>query len=434
MNADDVEKGRRKTALLLADTQSYRVEDFAAAARALGIGFIVGSDRCHVLAEMFDERFLIVDFNRPKEAARAIVDFTRERPVDAIIPAGDRMAVVAALAAEALGLPCNPIGAALAASNKQLLRNALERAGVRSPRYQVFRADADLRATATVIPDWVRFPCVLKPLRLSASRGVIRANDRETFMDAFARVAALLRSPEIRAMRDPANERILVEAFVPGFEVAVEGLVDAGDLRVLAIFDKPDPLDGPIFEETIYVTPSRLPAETQRAIAEETAAAARALGIVTGPVHAELRVNSHGPTIIEIAARSIGGLCSRALRFGVGASLEEIILRSALGLGVASLERESRASGVMMMPIPRAGILRGMRGIDAAEAVPGIHSVTLTVKPGQSVVPLPEGASYMGFLFARGDTPAAVESALRAAYGMLVFDIAPSARYRAPSE
>jgi biotin carboxylase len=267
----------------------------------------------------------------------------------------------------------------------------------------------------------------VKPLRLSASRGVIRADDRGSFALAVARLAALLRTDEIRKMRDAENERYLVEEFVPGAEVAVEAIITAGSLHVLAIFDKPDPLDGPFFEETIYVMPSRLPASVQAEITAETAAGARALELTFGSVHAELRVNERGAHIIEIAARSIGGLCSRALRFGLGASLEEIILRSALGQSVDSLERERAASGVMMIPIPRAGILKEVRGVADAERVAGIESVTITVDPGQTVVPLPDGASYLGFLFARGESPALVEQSLRDAHAALSFAIAPRA-------
>jgi biotin carboxylase len=415
------------TVLLLADTQSYRVEDFAAAARRLGIGFIVGSDRCHVLAALFDEKFLIVNFDRPDEAARAIVDFTLAQRIDAIIPGGDRMAVVASLASSALGLPHNPVDAALAASDKRLLREALARGGVRSPRHAVFSIDEPAMLAGERVAAEIGFPCVVKPLRLSASRGVIRADDRGSFALAVARLAALLRTDEIRKMRDAENERYLVEEFVPGAEVAVEAIITAGSLHVLAIFDKPDPLDGPFFEETIYVTPSRLPASVQAEIAAETAAGARALELTFGSVHAELRVNERGAHIIEIAARSIGGLCSRALRFGLGASLEEIILRSALGQSVDSLERERAASGVMMIPIPRAGILKEVRGVADAERVAGIESVTITVDPGQTVVPLPDGASYLGFLFARGESPALVEQSLRDAHAALSFAIAPRA-------
>jgi len=474
-----VTSAARSAVILLADTQSYRVEDFVAAARRLDVEAIVGSNRCHVLAELFDERFLVLDFERADEAARTIVEFVRgtidaRGPADAaaaarvgsapiaaplaarvraIVPAGDRMAVVAAMASEALGLPHNPVAATLAAGNKRLLREALARAGIRAPAHQIVSIDDAPEAAALAVDrtaGGVGFPCVLKPLRLSASRGVMRADDADSFARAFRRVAALLCLPEIRIARDPENERILVEEFVPGREVALEGMLTRGSLRVLALFDKPDPLDGPFFEETIYVTPSRLPERAQRGIVEATETAARAIGLTTGPVHAELRVNERGAWVIEVAARSIGGLCSRALRFGVAAAigataaagagtasaatLEELILRHALGEDVAALARESRASGVMMIPIPRAGILREVRGADAAAATPGIVEVAITAKPGETLLPLPEGASYLGFLFARGDDPIAVEAALRAAHGALAFTIAPLVSLRPTAE
>ncbi len=410
-----------RTVLLLADTQSYRLDDFLAAAARLGVDVIVGSNRCHVLAELFDEQFLIVNFDHPREATEAIRDFTRGRRVDAVVPAGDRMAVVAAMAAEALGLPHNPVEAAAAAANKRLMREALARAGVRAPAHRVFALDEPAEEVARAVD----YPCVLKPLRLAASRGVIRADDPASFERAHARIAALLRAPEIRIAKDPEDARLLVEEYVPGAEVAVEGLLDRGALRVLAIFDKPDPLEGPYFEETIYVTPSRLPRAAQEEVAGATAAAARALGLVTGPVHAELRVNERGAWVIEVAARSIGGLCSRALRFGLGMSLEELILRHALGEEVAGIEREGAASGVMMIPIPRAGILREVRGVEEAQRVPGVVEVTIDVKPGETLVPLPEGARYLGFLFARGPSPADVDSALRRAHRALSFEITP---------
>ncbi len=419
---------RGRTVILLADTQSYRLDDFLAAAARLGVDVIVGSNRCHVLAELFDEQFLIVNFDHPREATEAIRDFTRGRRIDAVVPAGDRMAVVAAMAAEALGLAHNPVDAAEAAANKRLMREALARAGVRAPAHQVFALDEPAEEVARVVAreaGGIGYPCVLKPLRLSASRGVIRADDPASFARAHARVAALLRAPEIRIAKDPEDARLLVEEFVPGAEVAVEGLLDRGALRVLAIFDKPDPLEGPYFEETIYVTPSRLPRAAQDEVAGVTAAAARALGLVTGPVHAELRVNERGAWLIEVAARSIGGLCSRALRFSLGMSLEELILRHALGEGVAGIEREGQASGVMMIPIPRAGILREVRGVEEARRVPGVVEVTIDVKPGETLVPLPEGARYLGFLFARGASPAEVEDALRRAHRALSFEISP---------
>jgi biotin carboxylase len=274
------------------------------------------------------------------------------------------------------------------------------------------------------------FPCVVKPLMLSASRGVIRADGEAQFVGAVRRLERILRTPEAAADGEAARQ-VLVERFIPGREVALEGLLVKGDLHVLALFDKPDPLDGPFFEETIYVTPSRLPSTVQAEIASCTARAAEALGLWDGPVHAELRVNRHGPWVIEVAARSIGGLCSRTLRFGTGLSLEELILRQALGMEIPSLERERRAAGVMMIPIPRAGVLKEIRGQTEARAVPGIDEVAITAHRGQDLVPLPEGASYSGFIFARAESSERVEAALREAHRRLEFVVmAP----RKPSE
>ena len=271
-----------------------------------------------------------------------------------------------------------------------------------------------------------RYPVVLKPTFLAASRGVIRADDPGQFVHAFRRIAALLDRPDVKDKGRDAARSILVEEFVPGFEVAVEGLLVGGRLIVLALFDKPDPLDGPYFEETLYVTPSRLSKETQRAIEATTADAARTVGLREGPIHAELRVDGHGPWLIELAARSIGGLCSRALRFGTGLSLEEVILRHALGGDVRDVRRESSASGVMMIPIPGAGLLAGVSGLESARGVKGIEEVTISATIGQPVVPLPEGSSYLVFIFARAASTDRVEAALREAHQRLAFDIRPN--------
>jgi biotin carboxylase len=262
---------------------------------------------------------------------------------------------------------------------------------------------------------------VVKPLRLNGSRGVIRADGPEQFVTAAARLIALLGSLD----PTPGRNAFLIERFIPGFEVALEGVLDDGQLQVLALFDKPDPLDGPFFEETIYVTPSRLPGEVQSAIFECASAAAAALGLRAGPMHAELRVNERGPWLVEVAGRSIGGLCSKTLRFGTDASLEELILRQACGMGVRSFSREQAAGGVMMIPIPEAGILRHIAGLEQARAVPGIEEIDITARLHYPIVPLPEGDSYLGFIFARGATPAEVEGALRAAHGCLRFTIEP---------
>lgn len=299
------------------------------------------------------------------------------------------------------------------------MRKVLADAGIPSPRFDLTSIDADPTEAASR----VNFPCVLKPLCLSASRGVIRANDKEEFAKAFRRIVHILESPDVKARKDARAQQILVEDFIPGIEVALEGILIQGHLKVLAIFDKPDPLDGPFFEETLYITPSRLPITVQKDIISCTAQIADALGLREGPVHAELRVNDAGAWIIEIAARSIGGLCARTLRFGTGISLEELIIRHAIGMEVESLQRERQPAGVMMIPIPHAGILREVRGKKEAEQVSGIEEITISIPIGQEVLPLPEGASYLGFIFARGDTPESVEASLREAHRRLEFVI-----------
>ena len=327
-----------------------------------------------------------------------------------MVAVDDEGVLVAALAAQRLGLAHNPPDAAARSRDKAAMRRALEDAGVPQPEFRMAGPDAEVAGLAAE----VGFPCVLKPVSLSGSRGVIRADDPEAAVVAAKRVRAILAD----AGEDP-EAPLLVERYIPGDEVAVEGLLRGGTLEPLAVFDKPDPLEGPYFEETIYVTPSRLPPETLDAIVRMTADAAAALGLVEGPIHAELRTEAGRAWVLEVAARSIGGLCSRSLRFGVGVTLEEVILRHALGLPIDDLRRESAASGVMMIPIPRAGILQEVRGQDRARAVPGIAGLELTIGPGRHVMPLPEGDRYLGFIFARGPTPEAVVRSLRDAHARL---------------
>jgi biotin carboxylase len=301
-------------------------------------------------------------------------------------------------------------------------REALRTAGVRVPDFFSFAVSDRL---ADVVAR-VKFPCVVKPLSLSASQGVIRADNADELAEAVRRIRLLMESPEIQVLRELERERLLVETYIPGREVAVEGLIAGGRLRVLAIFDKPDPLEGPYFEETIYVTPSRLPEEMQEAIEECAGNAIRALGLTTGPVHAEFRVNESGPWVLEIAPRPIGGLCSRALRFGVDRiSLEELLLRDALGMPGGDAERENAASGVMMIPVPRSGIFDGVEGIEAAESVPGVTEIQITARLYDYVAAWPEGSSYWGFIFARADSAEEVEKALREAHGRMNFRFSP---------
>jgi biotin carboxylase len=404
--------------LLLLPTTTYRTEDFLAAARTLDVDLVCASERPNTLEAHLPDSFLTLDFADPDGAAAVVADFSRTRPLRAVVGVDDLTSVAAAAIAERLGLTSSGVVAVKTARDKYQMRECLAAAGVPIPRYRriALKDDPFLAARG------VAFPCVLKPLTLSASRGVIRANNVDQFIAAFRRIGALLARDDVSVSGDAAGF-LLAEAFVPGIEVALEGLSIGGTLHALALFDKPDPLDGPFFEETLFVTPSRLPARVQERIREVTANACAALGLAEGPVHAELRVNAEGPWVLEIAPRSIGGLCSRTLRFGTGMSLEELILRHALGRPIASLDRERRAAGVMMIPIPRAGRLRAVSGEDQARAVAGIEDVTITAHREQALVPLPEGWQYLGFIFARGETPGAVEAALRDAHARLTFEI-----------
>ena len=403
--------------LLLLPTTTYRTEAFVDAASKLGVELVCASERPSALQELAPESLVTLDFKDPVASSETVARFARRRPIDAVVAVDDLTTVVAAAISERLGLKANSLSAARAARDKHTMRRCLASTGVPVPRFRLVKLAGDPGALA----EGVEYPCVLKPLMLSASRGVIRANDAREFVAAFRRITAILED----AVSAPADEvrQLLVEEFIPGREVALEGLLVGGTLHVLALFDKPDPLDGPFFEETLYVTPSRLPATGQDRIAAVTRDACSALGLTEGPIHAELRINDRGPFVLEVAARSIGGLCARTLRFGTGLSLEELILCHALGRPLESLERERRSAGVMMIPIPRAGRLTAVRGIEEAAAVDAIEEVAITMHPGQEVVPLPEGWQYLGFIFARGETPAAVEEALREAHTRLHFDI-----------
>jgi len=401
---------------LLYSPASYRAGPFLEAAKRLGLEVVQGVDVPEALAD-FWQMPLGLDFGNLEQATRAIGAYAAAHPIHAIVAVDDGATLLAARASAALGLPHNSPDAALAARDKYVMRQLLTTAGVPAPRFQCFAATDDPALVAAQI----EYPCVVKPLLLSGSRGVVRADTPAELIAAFTRTRAML----LADGSPPEETSLLVERFIPGFEVALEGILTNQKLKVLALFDKPDPLDGPFFEETIYVTPSRLPETTQADIADCTAKAAAALGLREGPVHAELRVNEAGPWIVEIAGRSIGGLCSTILQFGVDMCLEELILRHAIGLEISSLEREQQAVGVMMIPIPGAGMLRAVHGIEQAEAVPGIAGVEITAKLYNQIVPLPEGDSYLGFIFARGDTPAQAEAALREAHSKLKFDIEP---------
>jgi len=406
--------------LILASKLGYQTRSFAEAARNLGINVTFASDRCHQLEDPWADGAIAVHFDRPEESARRIVAESLVRPVDGLIALGDRPTTTAAFAARALGFSCNTVEAVENCRSKLRQREVLRDAGLPVPGFFSFRLDKKMER---ILPR-VQFPCVVKPLRLAASQGVIRANNPEEFQAAVAKIRSLLESAEIKATREPDLDRVLVERYLTGSEVAVEGLLTRGNLRILAIFDKPDPLEGPYFEESIYVTPSRLPVEVKQRILDVMEAASRALGLTHGPIHAEFRLNDQGVWPLEIAPRPIGGLCARALRFGPQPiSLEELLIRHALGMEGSDQVRETEASGVMMIPVPKSGVLERVQGEEQARATSGVTDVVITARLHDFIAAWPEGSSYLGFIFARMQSPVEVENALRTAHGHLKFEI-----------
>ncbi len=404
--------------LLFAAKAGYQIRTFAASARRLGIEVTLATDRCGRMDDPWNDRAIAVKFDHIEKSLPAL----RELRVDGVAAVGDRPAVLAAAVAEMFGVRFHPLAAARACHDKHAARLLFQAAGMRTPdfwRASLTQDPAPLAARAL-------YPCVLKPLGQSASRGVIRANNPAEFTAAFRRIGKI------------GEHDVQVETYIPGREFAIEGLVTAGKLQPLAIFDKPDPLEGPFFEETIYVTPSREAAAVQQALLDTTAQAVAALGLRHGPIHAELRYNQEGAYMLEVHARPIGGLCARALRFtaGEGAEsmpLEELILTHALGADVSAARLEGGAVGVMMIPVPGPGLYRSVSGMEEARAVTGIEDVIITATEGQQLVPLPEGSSYLGFLFARTETPEVAELALRQAHAALKFEIAAALETFRPS-
>ena len=417
--------------LVLSTTTGYQLRSFGDAAERLGVELAFATDRCHSLDDPWRDAAVAVRFHDERASLAAIQRAAERRPFDGIVAVGDRPVVLAARAAEALGLPGHPPDAAAASANKRLARERFTQGGLRVPWHFAVPTGTPPRAVAAR----ARYPLVVKPIGLSGSRGVIRADSDAGLADALQRIHALLARRDVRAMRTGLEDEILIEGFIPGREYAIEGILTNGEFRALAIFDKPDPLDGPFFEETIYVTPPALPASLEAAIAGETARAVRALGLHHGPIHAECRVAPDGIYILEVAARPIGGLCSRVLRFTRRAetvvaaaevhSLEDLLLRHAVGEHMGEFAREPCGAAVMMIPIPGRGVLKRVDGIAAARRVPHVEDVRITAKKDQLLEPLPEAGSYLGFIFARAPRAGEAEAAVRAAHGELRFTIAP---------
>ena len=409
--------------LLVALHQSYRVPAYQKAATALGARLVIASQGQHsVIPDIADG--LHIEFDNVPEAVERIVASASREPFDAIVASDDLTLEVATRAAAALGLAHNPLSAVGAARRKDLARDALRVAGLPVPRFRC------LNLTQPLTPQiaGLEYPCVIKPLAMAASRGVIRVDSSDELRRMLVRVAAIVADALVSDERD----RVLVESFLPGTEIAIEGLLSDGQLHVLEVFDKPVPLNGPFFEESYYITPSRLPrAILDRAIERLTQACA-AYGLREGPVHGEMRLHEGEAWILEVAARTIGGDCARLLSFGAGRSLEELVLRQALGWPL-DLNPRGAAAGVLMIPTPGAGTLRRVEGVLAAQQVPGIDDLMIAVREGYELVPLPEGGSYLGFVFAHADTPEEVEGALRDAHDCLNVIIAPSLPVAVPA-
>jgi biotin carboxylase len=393
--------------LLLVPARTYRATDFLVAASRMGLELVVGSDGALPLG---GHPVVRVNPNDPQGSVARLV--AESGPVDAVVAADTPMLVLAAAVAARLGLPNNRVEAVRAAADKATQRRRWAAAGVAQPAFRIVPAGASEGALEEAAAQ-VGYPCVVKAVSLSGSQGVLRADDGAAAADAARRIRQILRV----AVR-PVDEPLLVEAYIPGWELSVDGLLSGGELTVTAVFDKPDTPQGPTFEETVLLTPSRLPQPILSEALRTAERAAGALGLRHGPIHAELRLDTRHrgrrPTMLELAARSIGGLCSRALCFLDGASLEQLVLANALDRHVTT-QRLARPAGVLMLPVERAGVLQAVHGRTQAAAVPGITGLSITIPVGQPVQPLPEGDRYLGFVFAEATTHQEVQEALRAA-------------------
>ena len=400
--------------LLLLPPSTYRGEAFLTAAKKLGADLVVGSEKGSLWEQQDGVVFLPLSLMRSEQATSTVLDYHRSFPFDAVLGVDEVTVELAGRIASSLLLPYHSPDVGTMTRNKFLLRERLRAFGVSVPDYRLCHIEDDPSA----VVKQVSFPCVVKPTILASSCGVIRANSPGEFIAAFGRLRTLLHNLQLQHLGAQSQE-ILVEGYIPGKEVALEGLMQKGTLQVLALFDKPNPLIGPFFEETIYVTPSRLSPTVQDRIVACAIQACGALGIQQGPIHGEFRVNEQGVWVIEVAGRSIGGRCSQILQFSSKMSLEEIIIRQALQMDLPSLKREEKAAGVMMLPIPYGGVFQELRGQSEALAIPGIEGLSIAVVPGDVLVPLPEGTRYLGFMYARGESPEMVEAALNKAHRCL---------------
>jgi biotin carboxylase len=405
---------QRQRILLISEPNGYRLAPYIAAAKKMDLDTLVAScGRFSLTSEVVDG--LHVDLNNTESSLNTILNHAKKKPFAGVIGCDDSTVELAAIVARELGLTHNSPAAARLTRRKDLARSHLGKFGCRVPRHWLI----NLREPLEEQLKQVDFPCVLKPLALSASRGVIRANSAQEFIEACKRIAQILEATENPVERN----HLLAESYIDGIEIAFEGFLDNGKLTTLAIFDKPDPLIGPYFEETIYVMPSKLDRRQHRQVIEEITKACQAYDLTTGPIHAELRIDHSSAWILEVAARTIGGDCARSLDDD-SFNLEELIVSLAIGKQY-DLSLPVEARGVMMIPIPKRGVLRRVEGLSEAIKIPHIENIEITTRSGNELIPLPEGNQYPGFIFARAETSDEVVTALRAAHEKLNFVVSP---------
>jgi len=406
--------------LLIAQPQSYRIPAYLRAAEKLGLNTIIASEgKYSLITEVHNG--LHIDLDDVSASTHVILTEAERQPFAGVLGCDDSTVELAASVASHLGLPHNPPSAAIISRRKDLARQRLAESQCSAPKHLLIDLHAPLEGQVSTM-SW---PAVLKPINMSASRGVIRVESQVDFAAACERIAKITNEST-----DPfERSHLLVEQYIDGIEVAFEGYLYDAQLQVLAIFDKPDPLVGPYFQETIYVTPSTLDKVIQHRIKRRVAEACHAFGLTTGPVHAELRIDHEDAWIIEVASRTIGGDCGRSLDNGLDMSIEEMAISLAIGKKLTT-GQVTEATGVMMIPILTSGLLRRVEGLEEARRVPGIDKVDIVLPYGHELVPLPEGNQYLGYIFAHGEESETVTQSLREAYDTLTVVTAPIFKLR----
>ncbi len=408
--------------LLISQPNSYRIAPYINAAKRMGLNVLVASrGKYSLISEVYEG--LHIDLDDHETSLKLILKAARSRNIIGVLGSDDSTVELAAKAASALKLPHNPPEAAQLTIRKDLARAHLSLNQCTVPIHCLINLNDSLDRQTTGLP----WPCVIKPLSSSASRGVMRVNNKQEFITACTRIKKIIADSATEFERN----HILIEEYIDGVEVAFEGYLQNGKLFTLVIFDKPEPLTGPYFEETIYVTPCTLSSETQQKITQRIAEACKAYGLTTGPIHAELRINESDAWILEVASRTIGGDCARSLDTNTNNNfnLEELVISLAINKPVVTTPPKN-ARGVMMIPIKKAGILRRVEGLKSAREVKYIKQLDIIIREGNELIPLPEGNQYPGYIFAEAKTTRQVTQALKEAYQRLNFIVAPVIKLR----